>query len=94
MDIQTNDTLLTVRLITSSPPAKRLATISANGEIWIDPEITLDECKFVLKYVLEDYARKLTSRAPDSATPWTCRECGYRNNGFHKICGGCKAPRR
>ena len=29
----------------------------------------------------------------DSATPWTC-ECGYRNNGFHKVCGRCKTPRK
>ena len=29
-----------------------------------------------------------------TATPWTCGECGYRNNGFHKVCGGCKTPRR
>ena len=24
--------------------------------------------------------------------PWKC-ECGYRNNGFHKMCGGCGIPR-
>lgn len=33
-----------------------------------------------------------TTLHADAGRPWTCK-CGYRNNGFHKICGGCKTPR-
>ncbi len=95
MDIPINDTLLTVNhkvLIYSL--AKKLATISANGEIWIDPEITLDECRFALKYILEDYARKPTSRAPDKCPSCSLGLCPDGNGGFIPctICGNTVQP--
>lgn len=66
MEIQISDTLLKVsNRVEISSPAKVLAKIMATGEIWIDPDITLPECQLALKFVLEDYARKLTSRALD-----------------------------
>ena len=46
-----------------------------------------------MKEVLSELESGLTTRAVDAADPWGCG-CGYRNNGFHKVCGGCGTPRQ
>ena len=60
-----DDTLLTIRWRTDeSSPIKTLVSVLESGEVRIDTDITLSECKFVIKMFLEDYALRL--RIPQS----------------------------
>jgi len=62
-------------------------------------EVVIDKClvEFIDKSRLwcnnHSMSARLTERTADGTTPWMCG-CGYLNNGFHKVCGGCKSPRR
>jgi hypothetical protein len=59
------DTILTIRWRNDeSSPVKTLASVLESGEVRISTDITLSECKFVIKMLLDDYA--LRRRIPKS----------------------------